>query len=135
MKNSKNTHFLLTFAIQYSIIEIQRSIILIRRVTNMATSIVQFRIDDDLKNQATELYDRLGIDLSTAMRMFLKRSVSVNGIPFSMVLPKEDYSASKALEFMEELNKSASDNGMDKMSLDEINSEISSFRAERRTRG
>ena len=57
MKNSKNTHFLLTFAIQYSIIEIQRSIILIRRVTNMATSIVQFRIDDDLKNQATELYD------------------------------------------------------------------------------
>lgn len=101
----------------------------------MATSIVQFRIDDDLKNQATELYDRLGIDLSTAMRMFLKRSVSVNGIPFSMVLPKEDYSVSKALEFMEELNKSASDNGMDKMSLDEINSEISSFRAERRARG
>ena len=101
----------------------------------MATSIVQFRIDDDLKNQATELYDRLGIDLSTAMRMFLKRSVSVNGSPFSMVLPKEDYSASKALEFMEELNKSASDNGMDKMSLDEINSEISSFRAERRARG
>ena len=101
----------------------------------MATSIVQFRIDDDLKNQATELYDRLGIDLSTAMRMFLKRSVSVNGIPFPMVLPKEDYSASKALEFMEELNKSASDNGMDKMSLDEINSAISSFRAERRARG
>ena len=62
----------------------------------MATSIVQFRIDDDLKNQATELYDRLGIDLSTAMRMFLKRSVSVNGIPFAMVLPREDYSASKA---------------------------------------
>lgn len=101
----------------------------------MATSIVQFRIDDDLKNQATELYDRLGIDLSTAMRMFLKRSVSVNGIPFAMVLPKEDYSATKALGFMEELNKSASENGMDEISLDEINSEISSFRAERRSRG
>ena len=40
----------------------------------MATSIVQFRVDDDLKNEAIEIYDRLGIDLSTAMRMFLKRN-------------------------------------------------------------
>lgn len=101
----------------------------------MATSIVQFRVDDDLKKQATELYDKLGIDLSSAMRMFLKRSVSVNGIPFAMVLPKEDYSASKALELMEELNKSASENGTDEISLDDINSEIDSFRTERRARG
>ncbi len=101
----------------------------------MATSIVQFRIDDDLKNDAIKLYDRLGIDLSTALRMFLKRSVSVNGIPFDMVLPKEDYSASKALGFMDELNKSASENGVDEMSLDDINSEISSYRKERIARG
>ena len=101
----------------------------------MATSIVQFRVDDDLKKQATELYDKLGIDLSSAMRMFLKRSVSVNGIPFAMVLPKEDYSASKALELMEELNKRASENGTDEISLDDINSEINSFRTERRARG
>lgn len=100
----------------------------------MATSIVQFRIDDDLKNDATALYERLGIDLSTAMRMFLKRSVYVNGIPFSMVLPKEEYSASKALSFMSELNKSASENGTEEMSLDDINSEISSYRKERRAR-
>ena len=43
----------------------------------MATSIVQFRVDDDLKNEATKIYEELGIDLSTAMRMFLKRSVIV----------------------------------------------------------
>lgn len=100
----------------------------------MATSIVQFRIEEDLKNEATALYEKLGIDLSTAMRMFLKRSVYVNGIPFSMVLPKEEYSVSKALEFMGELNKSASENGTEKMSLDDINSEISSYRKERRAR-
>lgn len=101
----------------------------------MATSIVQFRIDDDLKNDATALYDKLGIDLSTAMRMFLKRSVAVNGIPFSMVLPKEGYSASKALGLMKELNKSAADNGMEEMTLDDINSEIASYRKERRAKG
>ncbi|MDD7224360.1 MAG: type II toxin-antitoxin system RelB/DinJ family antitoxin, partial [Lachnospiraceae bacterium] len=40
----------------------------------MATTLVQVRIDDELKNQATAVYDALGIDLSTAVRMFLKRS-------------------------------------------------------------
>ena len=52
----------------------------------MATSIVQFRIDDDLKAQATEIYEKLGLDLSTALRIFLKRSVAVRGIPFNMTL-------------------------------------------------
>lgn len=101
----------------------------------MSTSMIQFRIDDELKAEATALYEKLGIDLSTAMRMFLKRSVSVNGIPFSMVLPQEDYSADKALEFMKELNASAEKNGAVGMSLDEINEEITSYRKERRARG
>ncbi len=55
----------------------------------MATSIVQFRIDDDLKTQATEIYEKLGLDLSTALRIFLKRSVAVRGIPFSMTLDND----------------------------------------------
>lgn len=101
----------------------------------MSTSMIQFRIDDELKAEATALYEKLGIDLSTAMRMFLKRSVSVNGIPFSMVLPQENYSADKALGFMKELNTSAEKNGAIEMSLDEINEEISSYRKERRARG
>ena len=55
----------------------------------MATSIVKFRIDDDLKTQATEIYEKLGLDLSTALRIFLKRSVAVRGIPFSMTLDND----------------------------------------------
>ena len=38
-------------------------------------AIVQFRVDDDLKMQATSVYEKLGIDLSTALRMFMKSSV------------------------------------------------------------
>ena len=52
----------------------------------MANALVQVRIDEELKDRATAIYDALGIDLSTAIRMFLKRSVMVNGIPFSMIL-------------------------------------------------
>ena len=97
----------------------------------MATSIVQFRVDDDLKNEATKIYEELGIDLSTAMRMFLKRSVIVNGIPFSMVVPKDEYNASEALSLMKKLNAGAVNNGVSEMTLEEINSEIEACRKER----
>ncbi len=46
-------------------------------------------IDDDLKAQATEIYEKIGLDLSTALRIFLKRSVAVRGIPFSMTLDND----------------------------------------------
>lgn len=45
---------------------------------------LQIRIDEDLKNQVFALYDSLGIDISTAVRMFLKKSIVVNGIPFDL---------------------------------------------------
>ena len=41
----------------------------------MATSVMQVRVDDDLRAKAAAVYDELGIDLPTAIRMFLKRSV------------------------------------------------------------
>ena len=94
-------------------------------------AIVQFRVDDDLKLQASSVYEKLGIDLSSALRMFMKRSVMVNGIPFSMILDKDEYDAEKALTAMAKLNASAEKNGTSDMSLDEINAEISAYRKQR----
>lgn len=94
----------------------------------MATTLVQVRIDDELKNQATAVYDALGIDLSTAVRMFLKRSVMVNGVPFSMTLPKSDYKAERAARALQGLSNAAMENGTSEMSLEEINAEIAVVR-------
>lgn len=52
----------------------------------MSTSVMQFRIDDELKKQAVDICDNLGIDFPTALRMFVKRMVSVKGIPFDVVV-------------------------------------------------
>ena len=95
----------------------------------MATSLVQVRIDEDLKAKATAVYDNLGMDLSSAVRIFLKRSVMVNGVPFDMTLPKQDYKAEKAVSAMEKLSTEALKNGTSNMSLDEINKEIYAVRS------
>ena len=66
----------------------------------MANGLLQFRVDDNLKREATEIYSQLGLDLPTAIRMFLTRSVQVRGIPFSMQLPDEDCKAIAAMRRM-----------------------------------
>lgn len=97
----------------------------------MATSLLQVRIDESLRAEAAELFDRLGIDTSTAVRMFLKRAVMENGIPFRMTLPKETYIAEKGYRLLKELNEEAERNGVSDMSLDEINAEIKESRKKR----
>ena len=95
-------------------------------------AIVQFRVDDNLKLQASSVYEKLGIDLSSALRMFMKRSVMVNGIPFSMILEEDAYDSKKAIAAMNRLNASAKESGTADMTLDEVNAEISAYRKERK---
>ena len=97
----------------------------------MATSVTQLRIDEDLKNQATAIFEELGLDLPTAVRMLLKRTVIQNGIPFSMTLPKQEYKAARAVRAMQQLSEEAGENGTADLTLDEINAEIKAARRER----
>lgn len=97
----------------------------------MTTSLLQIRVDNSLKNKAAQVFENLGIDISTAVRIFLKRSIMDNGIPFRMTMPKEDYKATRGYRAMQELSENAAKNGLADMSLDEINAEINAYRAER----
>ena len=101
----------------------------------MASSVLQVRVDEGLRAQAAAIYDELGIDLQTAVRIFLKRSVRENGLPFRMTLgEKNEASSESMLKIMSELSEEARKAGVSDMSLDEINAEIAAARAERRAR-
>lgn len=95
----------------------------------MANGLLQLRIDETLKQEATEIYSQLGLDLPTAIRIFLTRSVQVRGIPFSMQLPDNDYKATAAIEAMKRMSKAAQDSGVADMTLEEINAEIAAVRS------
>ena len=90
---------------------------------------MQVRVDDELKNQANAIFEELGIDLSTAVRMFLKKSIMVKGIPFDTTL---DESSLEMGRIVRELQKHSEDIGNSEMTLDEINEIIRLAREERR---
>ena len=96
----------------------------------MANALIQLRIDERLKAEATDIYERLGLDLPTAIRIFLTRSVEERGIPFSMKLKSDNYKAEAAVKAMREMSKAAEAEGIADMTLDEINAEISAARKE-----
>ena len=54
----------------------------------MATVQTQIRIEENLKKQAVELFSQLGIDMSSAVNMFLKQVILQNGIPFEVKYPE-----------------------------------------------
>ena len=48
----------------------------------MAT--IQIRVDDEIKTAADLLFNSLGLDTSTAVRIFLSASLANDGIPFAV---------------------------------------------------
>ena len=92
-------------------------------------AVLQVRLDDELKNQAVAVYNELGIDLSTAIRMFLKKSVAMGGIPFDTKVDQVTMDAIRAVDNMRTKSEKL---GNDSMTLDEINLEIEKARKERK---
>ena len=88
-------------------------------------TLLQIRIDDNIKKQASEVFEKMGLDLSTAIRIFLKKSVLENGIPFDLKLQQTVNNFDKSLKKANDISKA---NGNSEMSLEEINKIISETR-------
>lgn len=50
----------------------------------MATTNINVRVDSELKKSAETLFNDLGLNMSTAITMFLKNAVAYDGIPFEI---------------------------------------------------
>ena len=94
----------------------------------MSTSTLQIRVEDSLKEQAMALFERLGLDLPTAIRIFLRKSVLENGVPFE--IKEKPHVSVSGLEALYTLNAEAVKNGKAGMTEEEIEAEIALAHAE-----
>ncbi len=75
----------------------------------MATAPTQIRIDKETKQQASELFATLGLDMSSAVNLFLRQCILHGGLPFAVELPR--YST-RTLEAMEEARRISRDDSV-----------------------
>jgi DNA-damage-inducible protein J len=56
----------------------------------MASTNINIRTDTEIKNQAKQVFESLGLDLSTAINLFLRQAIQVKNLPFTLgALPEE----------------------------------------------
>ncbi|MFW5647870.1 MAG: type II toxin-antitoxin system RelB/DinJ family antitoxin [Candidatus Alkaliphilus sp. MAG34] len=61
----------------------------------MGTTNINVRVDSEVKQKAEAIFNELGLNMSTAMNMFLRYSIRYGGIPFDLRLdlPNEETQA------------------------------------------
>ena len=62
----------------------------------VATTMVQVRIDEKIKTQATETLAAMGLSISDAVRVFLMRVVADKQMPFALKAPNAQTRAAMA---------------------------------------
>ncbi len=70
----------------------------------MAKVPTSISIDADVKKKAQELFAELGLDLSTAVNIFLRQAVYEHGLPFAVSQKKPNNDTLAALEEAESMH-------------------------------
>ena len=86
----------------------------------MPTSTFSVRMDKKLKTELDELCAQFGMNTSTAINLFARAVVRERRIPFEITADPSD----AGLRAFRSLRRQAKANGVQGMSLDEINAEI-----------
>lgn len=64
----------------------------------MATTNLNIRVDKDIKEQADQIYSELGLNMTTAINIFLRTTIREHGIPFSLKLDVPNEVTAAAIE-------------------------------------
>ena len=81
------------------------------------SSTITVRVEDKLKKEASDVFKEVGMDMSTAITIYLKQVVRTNGIPFPVTAEKPNDLTLKAIEEAEK-GKMASFSSIDALMED-----------------
>ncbi len=62
------------------------------------TTNLNIRVDEELKRKAEAIFSELGLNMSTAMNMFLRYSVRYGGIPFDLRIERPNTETIAAID-------------------------------------
>lgn len=94
---------------------------------------VVFLLDEKLLTDSNLIFRKIGIDLRTAVELFLKQVVEVKGLPFPVNIEKvrEERIDYESIAAVIAISLEAQKNGTANMSMEEIDAEIAEVRKQR----
>ncbi len=86
----------------------------------MANTSMNIRMDAEVKRQAEALFSEIGMNMTTAINIFLKQSIRENGLPFELKINRPNSDTLEAISEGEKIIKegTARFNSVDEMFAD-----------------
>ena len=53
-------------------------------------AVINIRVNEEVKKEAETIFKSLGLNMSVAMNLFLKKCINENGIPFDLKIPNKE---------------------------------------------
>ena len=53
-------------------------------------AVINIRVNDEVKKEADTIFKSLGLNMSVAMNLFLKKCINEKGIPFDLKIPNKE---------------------------------------------
>jgi len=69
-----------------------------RDVTEMTSTKITIRIDENTKKEAESVLDALGLNMTTAITVFLNKLIRVKGMPFDVTIEQDSPTKGRALQ-------------------------------------
>lgn len=71
----------------------------------MATTSMNIRMDSSIKRDAQQIFAELGMDMTTAVNIFLRQAIRQRGLPFEVKLDVPNADTLEALEEVRQMKK------------------------------
>ena len=92
------------------------------------TATINVRVDENVKREVEQLFDNMGMNISTAVNMFFRQCLMEEALPFQ---PRASHPSLRAA--LKEAQEQAKATGVSELTLEDINSIVSEVRREYRS--
>ena len=98
----------------------------------MSQANISIRVDKTIKDKFCNLCEAFGLTTTGAFNLFMRAVIRERKIPFDIAVDEQEEARKAGMQAFETLRKEAEKNGLQQMTLEEINAEITAARDERK---
>ncbi|MWV63095.1 type II toxin-antitoxin system RelB/DinJ family antitoxin [Helicobacter saguini] len=88
------------------------------------TTLMQLKVDKELKAKADKLFGELGLDTPTALRMFLSAAVREQRLPLKLSIKKDPFYSDENIAFIKESIRQIEQGKVVEKTIDELENTI-----------
>lgn len=90
---------------------------------------ITVRVNKEIKERAEQLFDSIGLSMSTAINVFLRKSLDENGVPFALTTKQTGFGAGHSAEeitkaFNDSLQKDSTHSREDGLPIARYNADL-----------